>query len=158
VFLSEDSGGEQRFIAIGMSELVRVLFVVHVERGQRDGLSARGSLRISRRPSMQKAAKKMQPTKESLDEIPELDLNKAKVIGRGLRKDRRLPLRVLREAIGKTQAEVARASEMDQSEISRVEQREDLKLSTLRRYARALGASVEVTAVLKSGRRIRLDL
>jgi hypothetical protein len=47
---------------------------------------------------------------------------------------------------------------MDQSEISRVEQREDLKLSTLRRYARAFGADIEVTAVLKSGRRVRLDV
>jgi uncharacterized DUF497 family protein len=36
VFLSEDASGEQRFIAIGMSELTRILFVVHVDRGQRD--------------------------------------------------------------------------------------------------------------------------
>ncbi len=109
---------------------------------------------------MPKAAKvkKTQPSKESLDEIPELDLGKAKVIGRGLAKDKRLPLRVLREGIGKTQAEVAELAEMDQSEISRIEQREDLKLSTLRRYARALGASIEVTACLSSGRRVRLDL
>ncbi len=36
VFLSEDAGGEQRFIAIGLSELTRILFMVHVDRGQRD--------------------------------------------------------------------------------------------------------------------------
>jgi hypothetical protein len=100
----------------------------------------------------------MQPTRESLKEIPELDLSKAKVLGRGLRKDRKLPLRVLREAAQKTQADVARATEMDQSEISRLEQREDMKLSTLRRYVQALGGDVEVTAVLKTGHRIRLDL
>ena len=70
---------------------------------------------------------------------------------------RRLPLRALREAAGKTQAEVARAAGMDPSEISRVEQREDMKLSTLRRYARAFGATIEITAVLKTGHRIRLD-
>jgi DNA-binding XRE family transcriptional regulator len=82
----------------------------------------------------------------------------AKRLGRGLRKDRRLPLRVLREVAGKTQAEVAEAAEMDQSEISRVEQRDDLKLSTLRRYARAFDAEIEIAAVLKGGRRIRLDV
>src|SRR5262245_26328593 len=100
----------------------------------------------------------MRPTKESLNEIPELDLTKAKILGRGLRKDRTLPLRVLREAVGKTQTEVARVAEMDQSEISRIEQRDDFRLSTLRRYARALGANIEVTAVLKTGHRIRLDV
>jgi hypothetical protein len=100
----------------------------------------------------------MQPSRESLKEIPELDLAKAKVLGRGLRKEKKLPLRVLREASRKTQADVARAAEMDQSEISRVEQRGDLRLSTLRRYVKALGGEVEVTAVLKTGHRVRLDL
>jgi predicted transcriptional regulator len=57
-----------------------------------------------------------------------------------------------------TQAELARVASMDQSEISRIEQRDDMKLSTLRRYARALEAGIEVTAVLKTGHRIRLDL
>ncbi len=47
---------------------------------------------------------------------------------------------------------------MDQSEISRIEQRDDLKVSTLRRYAQALGAEIEVTAVLGTGRRIRLEI
>jgi len=107
---------------------------------------------------MPKTAKRMRPTKESLDEIPGIDLSEAKILGRGLRKDRKLPLRVLREAVGKTQAEVARAAAMDQSEVSRIEQRDDMKLSTLRRYARALGASIEVIAVLEPGHRIRLDL
>jgi uncharacterized DUF497 family protein len=36
LFLREDSAGEGRMIAIGMSERSRVLFVVHVERGERD--------------------------------------------------------------------------------------------------------------------------
>ena len=107
---------------------------------------------------MHKASRAVRPTKDSLDEVPELDLATAKRLGRGLRKERRLPLRGLREAAGKTQTEVALAAEMDQSEISRVEQRDDLKVSTLRRYARAFGADIEVTAVLKSGRRIRLDV
>ena len=107
---------------------------------------------------MNKVIKTREPSKQSLLEIPELDLTKAKVLGRGLKKDQRLPLRALREAAGATQEEVADRSGMDQSEISRIEQRDDLKLSTLRRYAQALGAQIEVTAVLDSGHRIRLEI
>jgi uncharacterized protein len=36
VFFSDDSTGEQRFIAIGMSALGRVLACIHVQRGERD--------------------------------------------------------------------------------------------------------------------------
>jgi len=45
-----------------------------------------------------------------------------------------------------------------QSEISRVEQRDDLRLSTLRRYAKALDAEIEIVALLPTGHRIKLDL
>ena len=47
---------------------------------------------------MSKATKEQLPTQASLDEIPELDLTKAKFLGRGLRKEAKLPLRALREA------------------------------------------------------------
>ncbi len=107
---------------------------------------------------MSKAAKTKEPTRASLDELPEIDLKKARILGRGLRKDRKLPLRALREAAGKTQEEVSRAAGMDQSEISRVEQRDDLRLSTLRRYAKALDAEIEIVALLPTGHRIKLDL
>jgi uncharacterized DUF497 family protein len=46
IFLADESTGEQRAIAIGMSERARVLFVVHVERGERDRIiSARVATR-----------------------------------------------------------------------------------------------------------------
>lgn len=86
------------------------------------------------------------------------DAIRALELGRGLRKDRKLPLRALREATDKTQDEIARLAGMDQSEISRVEQRDDLRLSTLRRYARALDAEIEIIALLPTGHRIKLDL
>ena len=107
---------------------------------------------------MSKAARIKKPTQTSLDDVPELDVKKARVLGRGLRKDRKLPLRALREASDKTQEEIAKAAGMDQSEISRVEQRDDLRLSTLRRYAKALDAELEIVAVLPTGHRIKLDL
>jgi predicted type IV restriction endonuclease len=46
---------------------------------------------------------------------------------------------------------------MAQGDVSRLEGREDVKLSTLARYAVALGGSVEV-AVVVNGRRYVLDL
>ncbi len=35
-FFSDSSGGEQRAVAVGMSMRARVLYVVHIERGERD--------------------------------------------------------------------------------------------------------------------------
>lgn len=92
------------------------------------------------------------PNKASLNEIPEIDMSKAKVIGRGLGKDRRVSLRALRTALGKTQEDVARAAEMDQGDVSRLESRGDMKLSTLTRYVAALGGKLDV-AVTIGGRR-----
>jgi transcriptional regulator with XRE-family HTH domain len=60
-----------------------------------------------------------------------------------------LPLRTLREAAGKTQAEVADASGIHQSDISRLEGREsfdDCQVSTLRRYIEALGGRLDLVA------------
>jgi predicted transcriptional regulator len=60
-----------------------------------------------------------------------------------------------REALGVTQVELAKAIESTQGEVSRIESREDMKLSTLRRYIEALGGKLEVTAVVH-GRRVQL--
>jgi len=57
-------------------------------------------------------------------------------------------LRALRESLGKTQDEVASLTEMTQSQLSRLERRDDHLISTLRRYVRALGGALEVIAVV----------
>ena len=84
-----------------------------------------------------KAGAMARPSKASLREIPELDLAHAKVLRRGPRPGRtlRLPLRAMREAAGKSQAEVGAVLDSDQAEMSKLERREDMMLSTLRRYA-----------------------
>ncbi len=59
-------------------------------------------------------------------------------------------MRTLREAAGKTQAQVAAASKIDQADISRLESREsfaDSQVSTLERYVAALGGQLELVAV-----------
>jgi transcriptional regulator with XRE-family HTH domain len=66
----------------------------------------------------------------------------------------RASLRTLREDLGKTQVDVARVLETNQGEVSRIERRQDLMLSTMRRYAEALGARCEVAFVFRGGRRV----
>lgn len=99
------------------------------------------------------------PSKTSLEEMPELDVSRAKVLRRGPKPGRvlKLPLRAMREAAGRTQAEVGAAIGSDQAEMSRLEKRGDIMLSTLRRYAEAIGAQCEVAFVFpKTGHRIAL--
>jgi DNA-binding XRE family transcriptional regulator len=93
-------------------------------------------------------------------EAPGIDVTRARVLGRGLRAGKagpRMPLRAVREAAHRTQAEVAAATGIDQAEVSRIERREDVRLSTLRKYAEAIGAKCEVVFVFpKTGHRITL--
>ena len=54
-------------------------------------------------------------------------------------------LRQAREAAGLTQEEVARRLKTKKSAISRIENHaDDVRLSTLRRYAEAVGANVQI--------------
>jgi transcriptional regulator with XRE-family HTH domain len=57
-----------------------------------------------------------------------------------------MDLREARESVGKTQAEVSKETDMSQGEISRLERRDDLLLSTLRRYVAALGGELQLVA------------
>lgn len=75
-----------------------------------------------------------------------------RVLGRGLRARRgvHLTLRGVREAAGKTQADVEKASRIDQGDISRLETRptfDECQVETLRRYVIALGGELELVAV-----------
>jgi helix-turn-helix protein len=94
----------------------------------------------------QAAKKKMEP-----------EPGPVRVLGRGLRAQRgvHLTLRTLREAAGKTQSEVAEASQIDQADISRLENRssfEDSQISTLQRYVAALGGQFELVAAFGNKR------
>lgn len=58
-----------------------------------------------------------------------------------------MTLQGLRELAGKRQTEVAAIMKKTQGELSKVEHRRDLLLSTLRAYVEALGGQLEVRAV-----------
>lgn len=70
----------------------------------------------------------------------------------------RVSPRTVREALGKSQGEIAKTLETDQGEVSRIERRPGLLLSTLGRYATAPGATCEVAFVLPGGRRVLIAL
>lgn len=71
---------------------------------------------------------------------------------------RPLGLRELRQALGQTQEDLAARADMTQGEVSRLERQGDLRLSTLSRYAEALGGRLELALVMANGRRVRIAL
>lgn len=109
-------------------------------------------------PTVKKAPR---PTTSQDNDTPELELTSGrfKKIGRASHAGtpQRISLRALRVALGVTQVDVASAAGVDQAEVSRMEQRSDVKLSTLHRYVKALGGAAEVHVVV-NGRKFVLDL
>ena len=69
---------------------------------------------------------------------------------------RRMRLRELRKDLGRTQVDVATKAGMSQGDLSRLERRNDHLLSTLERYATALGGTLEI-AVIRGARRYPLE-
>jgi predicted transcriptional regulator len=55
-------------------------------------------------------------------------------------------LKNLRQAVGRTQKELAARLGVGQDIISRIERRSDMLLSTLRRYVEAMGSKLELVA------------
>lgn len=85
------------------------------------------------------------------------DAEPVRVLGRGVhaRRGVRLTLRVLREAAGKTQADLATLTQIDQADVSRLERRQefdDCLVATLRRVVEALGGQLELVAAFGNKR------
>ena len=66
-------------------------------------------------------------------------------------------LAALRRERGLTQVELARRCGMSQSDLSKLERRGDVRLSTLRAHAEALGGSMRVLFV-SEGREVEIDI
>jgi hypothetical protein len=69
----------------------------------------------------------------------------------------RMPLSQLRLAQQMTQVRMAELLEMNQGNISKLEQRQDMYLSTLRNYVEAMGGKLEICAVFPD-RKVEIDL
>jgi DNA-binding XRE family transcriptional regulator len=68
-----------------------------------------------------------------------------------------MPLQQVRNARQMTQTRLAELLEMDQGNISKLEQRTDMYLSTLRSYIEAMGGVLEIRAHFPDGD-VRIDL
>jgi hypothetical protein len=67
-----------------------------------------------------------------------------------------LSLRDLRKALQLTQTDVAATLGKGQDEVSRIEQRQDLLLSTLHGYVRSLGGELELVCTFKDRNPVRI--
>ena len=65
-------------------------------------------------------------------------------------------LRDLRVAASQTQADMAQALGVRQDTISRLEQRSDMLLSTMRRYVEAMGGQLEIVATFPNRPSVKL--
>jgi hypothetical protein len=68
-----------------------------------------------------------------------------------------MPLQQLRAAREFTQQQMAALLEVNQSEVSRIEKRTDMYLSTLASYIKAMGGTLELRAVFPLGEAVRIN-
>ena len=69
----------------------------------------------------------------------------------------RLRLSDIREAVGRTQVELAAQLKLGQASVSKIEGAADMYLSTLRRYIEALGGELVVSARFPEGTVVPID-
>ncbi len=67
-----------------------------------------------------------------------------------------MPLAEIRHAIGRTQVELAGTLHLAQGSVSKIERQGDMCLSTLRKYVRALGGELSLTAHFAGGRSVEI--
>ncbi|WP_026730812.1 XRE family transcriptional regulator [Fischerella sp. PCC 9605] len=62
----------------------------------------------------------------------------------------------LRQSLKFTQDQIAQILQIDQGNVSRIEQRTDLMLSTLRKYIEAMGGELQIAVKLPNGQIVTL--
>ena len=68
-----------------------------------------------------------------------------------------MPLRSLRAARELTQEKLAKVLRVKQSEVSKIERRTDMYLSTLASYVKAMGGTLEIRAAFPSGEVVKIN-
>ncbi len=68
-----------------------------------------------------------------------------------------MPLRRLRAARELTQENLARVLRVKQSEVSKIERRTDMYLSTLSSYVKAMGGTLELRAAFPNGEVVKIN-
>lgn len=68
-----------------------------------------------------------------------------------------MPLRKVRAARNLTQENLARVLHVKQSEVSKIERRTDMYVSTLASYVKAMGGTLEVRAAFPDGEIVKIN-
>jgi DNA-binding XRE family transcriptional regulator len=68
-----------------------------------------------------------------------------------------MPLRRLRAARELTQENLAKVLRVKQSEVSKIERRTDMYLSTLASYVKAMGGTLEIRAAFPNGEVVKIN-
>src|SRR5579862_8978309 len=68
-----------------------------------------------------------------------------------------MPLQKLRSARNLTQQNLARVLNVSQSEVSKIENRADIYVSTLSSYVEAMGGKLEIRAVFPGGHTVKIN-
>jgi transcriptional regulator with XRE-family HTH domain len=68
-----------------------------------------------------------------------------------------MSLRDIRKAFHKSQESVAKALDMEQESVSRIERRADLLLSTMRKYVEAMGGDLKLIAKFPNRPAIQIE-
>jgi DNA-binding XRE family transcriptional regulator len=68
-----------------------------------------------------------------------------------------MPLRRLRAARELTQENLAKVLRVKQSEVSKIERRTDMYLSTLASYVKAMGGTLEIRAAFPTGEVVKIN-
>lgn len=92
---------------------------------------------------MERTVRKGVPFREFLESLPEDEQEAIRLRSQELMQ-RELTLRDLRHAMGQTQAALAAKLGVKQENVSRVEQRTDVMLSTLNNYLEAMGGKLRL--------------
>ena len=88
--------------------------------------------------------------------LPDTPERRARIIAKKKRLLAEVRLQDLRRARSLSQATLAEAMDVAQSEVSKIERRTDVYIGTLRRYLEAMGASLRVTAVFAEGDEVEI--
>ncbi len=84
--------------------------------------------------------------------------SRARVAVKAAIMDAELTLRELREHAGVTQGDLAKTLGVSQPVVSRMENQDNILLTTLENYLKAIGAELEVVAKFKNGERVSISL
>jgi transcriptional regulator with XRE-family HTH domain len=90
-----------------------------------------------------------------LAKMPPHRQERAKAVAKEILEE--MPLKELRKALQLTQNTIAETMQMSQGDVSKLERRADVYISTIRSYLHAMDAELEIVARFADGRAVKIN-